>query len=66
MKNKDLVLETMRRSGRLIAQDVQTKSAEMNGTELNAEADYIPDFKSACAVMNMLARKAGMTDGFIC
>lgn len=62
MTNKELVLETMKRSGKLIAQNVQSKSAEMSGTELNAEADYIPDFKAACALMNMLERPVG----FIC
>lgn len=62
MTNKELVLETMKRSGKLIAQNVQSKSAEMTGTELNAESDYIPDFKAACALMNMLDRPIG----FIC
>lgn len=38
----------------------------MNGTELNAEDMYIPDFKAACAKMNMLHRKAGQKDGFVC
>lgn len=56
MTNKELVLETMKRSGKLIAQSVQSKSAEMSGTELNAEADYIPDFKAACLALNMLNR----------
>lgn len=62
MKNKDLVFETMRRSGKLIAQSVQEKSADMSGTELNAEAEYIPDFKAACEKMNMLDRPVG----FVC
>ena len=66
MKNKDFVLETMRRSGRLLAQKVQEGASAMTGTELNAEANYIPDFKAACEAMNMLNRKAGMTDGFVC
>lgn len=62
MTNKELVLETMMRSGKLIAQSVQSKSADMSGTELNAEADYIPDFKVACEKMNMLERPVG----FVC
>lgn len=62
MTNKELVLETMMRSGKLIAQSVQSKSAEMSGTELNAEVDYIPDFKVACEKMNMLDRPVG----FVC
>ena len=48
MTNKELVLETMRRSGKLIAASVQEKSASMTGTELNAEQDYIPEFAKAC------------------
>lgn len=62
MTNKDYVLETMRRYGRMAALAVQEKSTEMNGTELNAEDSYIPAFHSACAKMNMLERKAG----FVC
>ena len=66
MTNKEYVLETMKRSGKLAAQAVQEKSAGMTGTELNAEDLYIPDFKAAIANKNMLERKAGLTDGFIC
>lgn len=66
MTSKEIVLETMKRSGKLVAQSVQSRSAELTGTELNAEASYIPDFIAACAKMNMLERKAGMTDGFVC
>ena len=62
MKNKDFVLETMRRSGKLIAQSVQTNAPSMSGTQLNAESDYIPDFKAACLAMNMLDRPVG----FVC
>lgn len=66
MTNKELVLDTMRRSGKLIAADLQARSATMTGTELYAEESYIPSFKAAIAKMNMLDRKAGMTDGFVC
>lgn len=62
MKNKDFVLETMRRSGKLIAQSVQANAPSMSGTQLNAEGDYIPDFKVACLAMNMLNRPVG----FVC
>ena len=62
MTNKELVLETMRRSGKLIAQSVQEKSATMTGTELNNESDYIPSFVTSCAKMNMLERPVG----FVC
>lgn len=66
MTNKEYVLETMKRSGKLAAQAVQEKSADMTGTELNAEDMYIPDFKAAVANKNMLERRAGLTDGFVC
>jgi hypothetical protein len=62
LKNKELVLETLKRSGRLAAENVQMRADNMTGTELNAETDYIPDFRAACAVMNMLNRKTG----FVC
>lgn len=62
MKNKDFVLETMRRSGKLIAQSVQTNAPSMSGTQLNAEGDYIPDFAEAVRKMNMLERPVG----FVC
>ena len=62
MNNKDFVLETMKRSGKLVAQAVQTRSAEMTGTELNAENAYIPGFVAACGKMNMLNRPVG----FVC
>lgn len=62
MNSRDFVLETLKRSGKLTAQVVQEKSANMTGTELNAEDMYIPDFKEAIKKMNMLERKAG----FVC
>lgn len=62
MTNKELVLDTMKRSGKLVAQSVQTRSSEMTGTELNAEFNYIPDFTTACKKMNMLNRPVG----FVC
>lgn len=62
MTDRELVLDTMRRSGKLIAQDLQTRSASMTGTELIAEEDYLPSFDAAVAKMNMLDRSAG----FVC
>ena len=62
MTNKEYVLETMKRSGKLAAQAVQEKAETMTGTELNAEDMYIPDFKAAVARVNMLERKVG----FVC
>lgn len=62
MTNKAFVLETMKRSGKLAAMAIQEKAPAMTGTELCAEDAYIPDFKAACAKVNMLGR----TVGFVC
>ena len=66
MTDKELVFDTMRKYGKIAAQQVQSNSANMTGTELNVEADYIPSFKSAVTKGNMLNRRAGQTDGFVC
>lgn len=66
MNDKDFVLDTLRRAGLAVAQNVQEQAAGMSGTELNAAADYIPDFQAAKAKANMLTRKAGEKDGFVC
>ena len=62
MTNKEYVLDAMRRQGKAIAMAVQSASATMTGTELNAEADYIPSFSKAVAAQNMLTRSIG----FVC
>ena len=62
MTNAELICDTLRRMGKTIAQSVQEKAETLTGTELNAEGDYIPDFKAACAKMNMLERPVG----FVC
>lgn len=62
MTNKELVLETLKRSGKLIAQSIQDKSSTMTGTELNNESDYIPSFVASCNKVNMLERPIG----FVC
>lgn len=59
MNSKEFVLNSMRETGRAKALNVQSMSEIMTGTELNAEADYIPDFR-ACG--NMINREAG----FVC
>lgn len=66
MTSKERVLQRERDRGRVAALEVQTKSPEMTGTELNALDDRIPQFKEAVKRMNMLDRKAGLTDGFVC
>lgn len=60
--DKEFVLDAMQRIGKTIAQNIQSRAAEMTGTELYAEEDYIPDFATACALKNMLERTAG----FVC
>lgn len=62
MTEKEIVLDTLRRSGKLIAEDLQDRSPDMTGTELHAEEEYIPDFRAAVAKKNMLERAAG----FVC
>ena len=62
MTNKEFVLETMKRSGKLAAQRVQEKSGTMTGTQLNAEDNYIPSFLAAKAKRSMLERPVG----FVC
>ena len=66
MTDKEFVLTTMREYGMRRAQDLQETSEGMMGTELYEKEDYIPDFSAAVAKKNMLERKAGKTDGFLC
>ena len=46
MTDKEYVLTTMRRYGRLAAEDLQARAPEMTGTEIIAEEEFIPDFDS--------------------
>ena len=62
MTSKERVLERERQRGRAAAREVQSKAPDMNGTELYAVDDRIPNFKAACAKMNMLERPVG----FVC
>lgn len=64
--SKEFVLEAMRKQGRATALAIQEKASTLTGTELNAEVDYIPSFLAAKSAMNMLNRKAGFSDGFVC
>lgn len=66
MTSRERVLKREYDRGRMAAMEVQNKSSEMTGTELNAVDDRIPRFKEAVKKMNMLDRHAGMTDGFVC
>ena len=62
MTNKEFVVAFMRQNGRTAALDLQKRSGDMTGTQLNSESEYIPDFVAAKEVSNMLNRTAG----FIC
>ena len=66
MNNKEFVLDTLKKAGKQAAETLQTKAPDMTGTELYAEEEYIPSFKAAVAKKNMLYRKAGQKDGFVC
>lgn len=60
--SKEQILEMLRKAGKLAAEVIQNKVEELTGTELNAEADFIPSFTKACEKMNMLNRPIG----FVC
>lgn len=62
MTSKERVLERERQRGRLAALEVQEKAPDMNGTELYAVDDRIPNFTAACRKMTMLDRPVG----FVC
>lgn len=62
MTDKELILDTLRHMGKLMAEDVQACADDLTGTQLNAKKDYVPDFKAACARANMLDRSVG----FVC
>lgn len=66
MTSKERVLQRERDRGRMAAQAVQEASSIMTGTELNAADDRIPHFSEAVKHKNMLNRKAGQEDGFVC
>lgn len=66
MTSKEKVLKREYDRGRMAAQEVQERSPAMNGTELNAVDDRIPRFAEAVKKQNMLYRKAGQEDGFVC
>ena len=55
-------LDAMYNQGRADAQALQGKAASMDGTQLNGEAQKIPDFQAAKKTMNMLKRPVG----FVC
>lgn len=62
----NLYTDAMRAKGAADAADFQKRSAEMDGTQLYAEEEKIPDFAEAVKVKNMKDRPAGQENGFIC
>ena len=58
--------EIMYEAGRMQALDLQERSSNLTGTQLNAEDEKIPDFREAVRKKNMLERTAGQEDGFVC
>ena len=66
MTSKERVLKREYDRGRMAAQEAQERSPNMTGTELNAVDDRIPRFKEAVKHKNMMDRKAGRDDGFVC
>ena len=62
----NLYIDAMKAKGLADAADLQGRSSTMDGTALYAEEDKIPDFAEAVKVKNMLERKAGQKDGFVC
>lgn len=66
MTSKERVLRREYERGRLAACTLQQNAHTMEGTELNEAADRIPRFCAAVKRKNMLERKAGLADGFVC
>lgn len=62
MTDREFILDTLKRSGKLIAADLQTRAANMTGTEIIAEEEYLPSFDEAKAHKNMMERPVG----FVC
>ena len=66
MTYKELVLQVLQDYSRDKAAALQKASADMTGTELYAQEQYIPDFQAARATQNMMTRNAGRENGFVC
>lgn len=62
----NLYIDAMKAKGLADAADLQGRSSTVDGTALYAEEEKIPDFTEAVKVKNMLERKAGQKDGFVC
>lgn len=64
--SNQIYFDAMKAKGLVNAADLQERSSSLDGTALYAEEDKIPDFAEAVKVRNMLERKAGQKDGFVC
>ena len=64
--SNQIYVGAMKAKGLADAADLQERSSSLDGTALYAEEDKIPDFAEAVKVRNMLERKAGQKDGFVC
>lgn len=64
--DKQIVLSALKKAGTVVAMELQERSSTMDGTALYAEEEKIPDFVEAKSRKNMLERKAGEKDGFVC
>lgn len=62
MTDKEIILNTLRRIGKTLAEALQDGADTMTGTELYEAEDYIPSFTAAVAKKNMLVRPVG----FVC
>ena len=59
MTDKELVLTTMRKYGKAVAENLRERAPEMNGTEIIAEEEFLPDFDPARQYLNYPA-------GYVC
>lgn len=59
MTDKELVLTTMRKYGKAVAENLQERAPEMNGTEIIAEEEFLPDFDPARQYLNY-------PEGYVC
>ena len=64
--SNQIYFDAMKAKGLADTADLQERSSSLDGTALYAEEDKIPDFAEAVKVRNMLERKAGQKDGFVC
>ena len=66
MTDKEFVLEVLKEFGRQRAEQIQMQSSNMTEDELYISENFIPSFQAARSNKNMLKRKAGSLDGFVC